>query len=224
MQKPRVGGIIFTTPVLLYLPQAMNDRFNYELKLQIEGTLPKGHIYQLGKPGQVLQNAGIPDLPIELKAGRLEHKASENYKNKHQFDIADIKDLPKAINEPIAVFNSTKNDGAKIILTDLKDKKGNNFVAVIKMYKDALGKKNSMDINSIVSIYPKDNIAELKNWFKSGNKLVALHPPNHPSRLLENIKPRLWNTRFLIINIQKFQRKSKNSKLISKLSSIFQVL
>jgi len=167
----------------------MNDRFNYELKRQIEGTLPKGHIYHLGKPGKVLQNAGIPDLPIELKAGRLEHKASENYKNKHQFDIAEIKDLPKAINEPIAVFNSTKNDGAKIILTDLKDKNGNNFVAVIKMYKDALGKKNSMDINSIVSVYPKDNIAELKNWFKSGNKLVAWQDKEKASRFTSSQSP-----------------------------------
>jgi len=167
----------------------MNDRFNYELKQQIEGTLPKGHIYLLGKPGQVLQNAGIPDLPIELKAGRLEHKASENYKNKHQFDIADIRDLPKAINEPIAVFNSTKNDGAKIILTDLKDKNGNNFVVVIKMYKDALGKKNSMDINSIVSVYPKDNVAELKNWFKSGNKLVAWQDKEKASRFTSSQSP-----------------------------------
>jgi hypothetical protein len=112
-------------------------------------------------------------LPIELKAGRLKHKASENYKNRHPFDIAYIKDLPKAINQPIAVFNSTKNDGAKIILTDLKSKNGNNFVAVAKIYKDALGKKNSMDINSIVSVYPKDNIVELINWFRSGDKLVA---------------------------------------------------
>jgi len=167
----------------------MNDKFNYELKQHIEGTLPRGHIYQLGKPGQVLQNAGIPDLPIELKAGRLEHKASENYKNKHQFNIADIKDLPKAINEPIAVFNSTKNDRAKIILTDLKDKNGNNFVVVIKMYKDALGKKNSMDINSIVSVYPKDNIAELKNWFKSGNKLVAWQDKEKASRFISSQSP-----------------------------------
>jgi len=174
---------------ILYLAQAMNDRFNYELNQHIEGTLPKGHIYQLGKPGQILQNAGIPNLPIELKAGRLEHKASENYKNKHQFDIAYIKDLPKAINEPIAVFNSTKSDGAKIILTDLKDKKGNNFVAVIKMYKDALGKKNSMDINSIVSVYPKDNIAELKNWFKSGNKLIAWQDKEKASNFISSQSP-----------------------------------
>jgi V8-like Glu-specific endopeptidase len=128
-------------------------------------------------------------LPIELKAGRLEHKASENYKNKHPFDIADIKDLPKAINEPIAVFNSTKNDGAKIILTDLKDKNGNNFVAVIKMYKEALGKKNSLDINSIVSVYPKDNIAELTSWFKSGNKLVAWQDKEKASRFTSSQSP-----------------------------------
>ena len=49
----------------------VNDRFNAELQQQIDGTLPKGHIYQLGIPGDILISAGIEDLPIELAASRL---------------------------------------------------------------------------------------------------------------------------------------------------------
>lgn len=45
-----------------------NKLFNFELQMQIEGILPKGHIYQLGKPGLILRSAGFPDLPIELSA------------------------------------------------------------------------------------------------------------------------------------------------------------
>ena len=30
-----------------------------------------------------------------------------------------------------------------------------------------------MDINSIISIFPKDQVADLINWLKSGNRLTA---------------------------------------------------
>lgn len=41
-----------------------NRRFNEELRQQIDGNLPKGHVYELGRPGRVLRSTGIPDLPM----------------------------------------------------------------------------------------------------------------------------------------------------------------
>jgi len=49
----------------------VNSQFNEELQQQIDGTLPKGHVYRLGMPSAVLQSTGIPNLPIELSATRL---------------------------------------------------------------------------------------------------------------------------------------------------------
>ncbi|MDR3000329.1 MAG: hypothetical protein LBU89_03605 [Fibromonadaceae bacterium] len=46
--------------------EKINNLFNDELQQQIDGMLSKGHIYNLGNPGQILKEAGIPDLPIEL--------------------------------------------------------------------------------------------------------------------------------------------------------------
>ncbi|MDR2731864.1 MAG: hypothetical protein LBB36_01455 [Fibromonadaceae bacterium] len=158
------------------------DRFNYELEQQINGNLPKGHIYNLGKPGEILRNAGIPDLPIELSADRLAYKASENYRRNHPFNLSDIKNLPEAINNPIAVFNSTKNDGAKIILTELKDKNGNNFVVVMRVKHKGKGRDN-IEINDIRSIYPKNNRADLINILKSG-KLTAWIDKEKASRFV----------------------------------------
>ena len=148
-------------------------QFNNELQQQIEGTLPRRHIYKLGYPSEALLSGGVANLPIELRADRLDIKADENYVNKHPFDLSDIKNLPEKINEPIVVFNSTKNDSAKIILTELKDKNGNNFIVAIKVKKDARSQKNSLDINSVISAYPKDRVYELLNWLKSGSKLTA---------------------------------------------------
>jgi hypothetical protein len=150
----------------------INNRFNEELQRQIDGTLPKGHIYQFGMPGEILLGAGIKNLPIELAASILITKANVNYRNNHPFNLADIKDLPNAINEPIAIFNSTKPDGKKIILTELKDKNGYNFVVAIKVYEDPHHRANKVEINSIRSIYPKDRTNDIINMLKN-DKLTA---------------------------------------------------
>jgi hypothetical protein len=152
--------------------KTINSRFNEELQQQIEGTLPKGHVYQLGMPSEILLKAGVKDLPIELEANNLAKKASEIYRNEHPFDLAEIKDLPNAINDPIAVFNSTKPDGKKMILTELKDKSGYNFVIAMKVRPNPPSRTNRLEVNSIRSIYPKDRIADIKNMLKS-DKLTA---------------------------------------------------
>jgi hypothetical protein len=152
--------------------KTINSRFNEELQQQIEGTLPKGHVYQLGMPGKILLEAGVKDLPIELAASILVAKASVNYRNNHPFNLTDIKDLPNAINEPIVILNSTKPDGKKIILTELKDKNGYNFVVAMKVYEDPHHRANKVEINSIRSIYPKDRAQDIINMLKN-DKLTA---------------------------------------------------
>jgi hypothetical protein len=42
--------------------EAFNSQFNDELQRQIEGTLPKGHVYKMGMPGEILQSAGMPNV------------------------------------------------------------------------------------------------------------------------------------------------------------------
>lgn len=72
----------------------VNKRFNEDLQKQIEGTLKKDHTYQLGRPSEILQSAGIRDLPIELRSSRLQDKALQT---NHPFNLKDIKNLPQAI-------------------------------------------------------------------------------------------------------------------------------
>lgn len=84
--------------------EEVNERFNRELQRQIEGKLPKGHVYQLGRPNHVLQGAGIPDLPIELLSSKLVLKSSSAYENNHPFELVDIVNLPLVIQSPFAIF------------------------------------------------------------------------------------------------------------------------
>jgi proteasome lid subunit RPN8/RPN11 len=49
-----------------------NAKFNIELEEWIAGNMPKNHTFRLGKPSDLLKAAGFPDMPIELRADKLD--------------------------------------------------------------------------------------------------------------------------------------------------------
>ena len=145
-----------------------NNRFNSELQMQIEGTLPQGHIYSLGYPSEILREAGIPDLPIEVAAIVIAKKSDPRYKNSHPFELLEIKDLPNAIQYPVMVFDSKTIKGSKVVLTELQSK-GTYFIVAIETNRKQSEKTNVIEINSIRSIYPKNRLLEIiSNWQNSG--------------------------------------------------------
>jgi hypothetical protein len=149
--------------------EAVNARFNDELQRHIDGTLPKNHIYGLGNPDEILLSAGIRDLPIELSADRLAYKASVNYH--HPFDIACLKNLPNAINNPIAVFDDVRKDGGKVILTELQHNK-NNFVIAMNLRKSSDNRITGTETNTILTVFPKDQFHGVIGWFNSKDNLL----------------------------------------------------
>lgn len=147
--------------------RSINNAFNDALDKQIAGTLPKGYNYQLGKPSSALKFAGIEDLPIELSSRTLEVKSSKDYKSNHPFDLNSVKNLPVAIQRPVAIFDSEYGDERKVILTELKDGKGHSIIAVLGLRK--LRGRNYAEVNSIISLYGKDSSVRIANWFDSKN-------------------------------------------------------
>ncbi len=150
--------------------EEVNSRFNEELQRQIDKILltkeNPHYTYELGRPGEILLSAGIPDLPIQVTAKTLAKKSSPDYKNSHPFELSEVKDLPKAIQDPIMVFDSKTRADSKVILIELKSK-GVNFVVAMEI--DSRSEHNkSIRINSIRSIYPKDQVKDIVVWIKSG--------------------------------------------------------
>ena len=142
----------------------INTRFNEQLEQQANGTLPKGHIYQLGLPGEILRSTGIPALPIELSSTRLAEKAAQR---NHEFDITDVKELPKAMQNPIAVFSYGNKNKAQNIIVEI-ERNGKSFVVGLHLNQSRRG----LDINDIRGIFPKNN-AEWLNWITHGKMLYA---------------------------------------------------
>ncbi|MFI3262250.1 MAG: LPD38 domain-containing protein [Rikenellaceae bacterium] len=157
--------------------QNINAQFNAELERQINNGVPRqGHVYSLGYPSEALMGAGVPYLPIELNARILAKKASVNYKSNHPFDLSDVKNLPEAIANPIAVFNSTQNNSTnsretKVIFTELKSN-GVNFVVALEINSKYKGIDSKISINSIRSLYPKNTIQGIIDWINSDNNLL----------------------------------------------------
>lgn len=136
-----------------------NEKFNRELQQQINGTLPKGHIYQLGMAGAKLQSAGIPYLPIELAASRLSDKSMQE---NHPFELSEIEGLVESVQNPLAVFRSATRIGSFVVLTEIQHE-GKNYVAAIQVNR----KMGKVEVNTIRSIYPKDG-AQIANWIEEG--------------------------------------------------------
>ncbi|MDR1226790.1 MAG: hypothetical protein LBK47_07835 [Prevotellaceae bacterium] len=148
---------------------AVNEQFNKELQWQIEGRLPKNHVYRLGMPNSILQAAGVTNLPIEMRAIDLALKSSMSYQ-KHPFNILDIKNLPIAITKPIGIFDSTKKDGAKVLFTEIKDKQNYNYTVILRVI--TIDRRLQVEVNSIRSLYPKDNTDGVLDWINSSDKLL----------------------------------------------------
>lgn len=139
---------------------AVNQKFNEELQKQIDGTLPKGHVYQLGNPSEYLQAAGIPNLPIELAASRLSNKSMQE---NHPFELGEITNLPEAIQNPMAVFRSATHIGSYVVMTEIEHR-GKNFVVAIQTNRS----KGKIEINDIRSIHYRTSNAHMANWIEDG--------------------------------------------------------
>jgi hypothetical protein len=113
----------------------------------------------LGKPSAALLSAKIPDLPIELRSSRLNDKSMQE---NHPFDVREIIDLPKAIQNPLAVFRSATHIGSFVIMTELEHNEKNYVVAL-----QTNRRKGNIEVNDIRSVYPKNN-KQVANWIDEG--------------------------------------------------------
>lgn len=160
-----------------YSLKEVNDKFNDRLAQLIENPNQKDRILHLGRSSQFLIDGGIADAEIELDFDKFVRKSSEKYKNNHPFSAGDIKDLPKAIAYPVAVFNSTtKKD--HVVMTELNHD-GKNFIVAIRATEQNRKNKVVLEVNQITSLYPKGERGIIywinNNKLSNVDKEKALH-------------------------------------------------
>lgn len=145
--------------------EEVNDDYNRRLDELDNDRNQKDRVLRLGKPGRFLTDGGVSGSEIEMEFDKFVRKSNDNYVNDHPFTAGDIKNLPKAINAPIAVFDST-NHKDKVILTELK-KEDNNFIVVIKATQRRRKGGVVLEVNEISTLYPK-NAKGIIKWINDG--------------------------------------------------------
>lgn len=155
----------------------VNDAFNQRLDELVKNPNQKDKILRLGRSSSFLKASGIADADIELEFDKFVRKSGDKYKNNHPFNASDLKNLPMAIAEPIAVFKST-NANDHVVLTELQ-KDGKNFIVAIRAVEQHRKGGVVLEVNQITSLYPKEEKGII-NWVNTGrisnvDKEKALH-------------------------------------------------
>lgn len=147
--------------------ERVNQKFNDELQQQIDGTLPKGHVYEMGKPSVYLRSTGIPNLPIRLQSSVLNIKINDPA---HPFELSEIKDLVKLIQKPIAIFSYGDSKQAQNLMIGLShpDSEGRKFLVGLSLNPIVKGKE--LNINSIRTVFPK-SFHDWIHWVNQGKLL-----------------------------------------------------
>lgn len=112
-------------------------------------------VFELGSPSQCLLNAGIPNIPIVITQSVI-NKAIGNDKKKndvsHQIPIRRLESLIHQIQNPIVIIDSITTSHAKLLLTEIKDTKGETAVVAIHINNMLPGKRK---VNRIASIHTR---------------------------------------------------------------------
>ena len=134
----------------------VNEKFNEDLSRLTEANADSITL-SLGKPSQILLAAGVIDKPMKLYGNKVIKKMK-----KHGFELEELRDLPRAVAEPIAVFNNYGEDGNRAILTELKTADRHILVSLV-VGKDGV----DADFNIVSSVFGKgqDNIVD---WITKG--------------------------------------------------------
>lgn len=140
--------------------EAVNVRFNEEIERLTEENAREVQL-DCGMPSDVLLSCGVEVKPIRLYGAKLLSKAK-----KHGYQAKDIKDLPKTLQHPIAVFTGS-HDGSFAILTDLQIG-GNNVLASLTVGKGG----HDVDFNIISSVYGKEGDNVIR-WINNGKMLYV---------------------------------------------------
>ena len=134
---------------------AVNIRFNTLLSTLTEENADRIAL-NLGRPSPILRAAGVEDKPMKLYGNKVIKKMK-----KHGFSLDELQDLPRAVANPMAVFNNYQTEGNRSILTNMTIGDKNVLVSV------TVGKGNDVDFNIVSSVFGKGK-SNIIDWINKG--------------------------------------------------------
>lgn len=108
----------------------------------------------VGNTPDVLRKLGAPNLPMTMSARNLAKILSD--KQDHQLPKDLVKQLPKALTEPVMVFESATEANSFVVLTELTHE-GRSVMAAVHLDTE----RQRMRVNDIASAYKRGN----EGWY-----------------------------------------------------------
>ena len=108
----------------------------------------------------ILQEAGLPNLPILMTAKHLKTITSAGGKdnsNYHNLSVDIVKNLPSYISEPVVIADSLTRDDSVVIITEAVDSENRPVIAAILLNGKGRLDAKHIRANIMTSAYGKDN-------------------------------------------------------------------
>ena len=131
--------------------------FAQQLNDWVSGRFPKGDALVLGDTPEVLQKIGLDNLPMTINQKHIDYVLNGTKDAGHAFGADVLKQIPAALQNPIAVITSeTQADTSIVVLLPLTFH-GNQIVAPV--YINGNSKRNGIVIqaNAVTSVFAKRN-------------------------------------------------------------------
>lgn len=130
--------------------------FAENIEKAIAGKLPPNAVLELGRPGDILKGAGLPDLPIRMRQRTVRRKSG-----KHSELTKDVlQALPSAIQSPMAVYVSPGDAKSHAVVTSIPTPTG-PVTGYFSVRLDSAG-ENVLDTKTVFGKPPSEIIAEIK--------------------------------------------------------------
>ena len=153
--------------------QKYGKDFKDSVAAAIASKIPGNTILKVCDTPLILQELGIPNLPIKMRAGIAANttKPEKSAEHAHGLTLDMLEQIPQALNDPVFVMKSATHEGNIVVFTDVRDNKNRSVIVPIAIQQDiGLGKV----ANVIKTIYGRN--AEglfIAKQFEKGNVLYA---------------------------------------------------
>ena len=178
--------------------------FTTQVDAVLNGTDTNSTHLKVMETPDLLQKAGLPNLPILMTAKHLKTITAANGKDKanyHNLSVEIVKKLPQYISEPVMIADSLTQDDSIVIITEAVDSNNRPVIAAILLNGYGQIDKKYIRANVMTSAYGKDNFQAFLNnianknatiyWNEKKSKEMSvnlgLQLPNIITRLRSNV-------------------------------------
>lgn len=150
------------------IAEAERGRYDYKKSFaeQLEdwraGRFPKYDTFVIGATPEVFSKIGLNALPMTINQRHIDYALNGTKNADHELSLQDLKQLPRALENPIAIIHSPQKPGTSLIaIIQMRSKNGKQVISAV--YVDGAGTYNGkvIDSNAVTTIHGRNNAVRM---------------------------------------------------------------